>query len=377
MRELSDYSNLKPKTFWQTVDAQAAEAASKVEELFSKAMETPLSQEEASLLLDTLFINSHARIKAARPQLADVTPLTKQFTKNKLKLVEELWWVDHFTGGLNPFSTINTYIQRKVSTHFILDFHGRPLYVVPLMHGAWHEPRRNKDSVAIEMVNPGALTQKDGVWNFWAGPLPMDIVQKLPPVRLPKPYRGVSALLPFTRDQIINNILLKRIVIAAFPGRFIRERMTQHSDWRETKTDMSPIWPLADINAAAFENDPILEYRFVQEYEEGLESPGHIEPTACDDHPDNPQYAEEPADKTYTEWDIKDVQEFLITNMHYNLKVDDKLGPKTAAAVKDFQIWWNKQHPNITASPGTTYEALTVDGIPGPKTIRAMQTVNH
>jgi N-acetyl-anhydromuramyl-L-alanine amidase AmpD len=375
MKELSDYSNLKTPTFWKTVTAQAKEAAGKVEELFTKAMETPLTQEEAVLALDMLFIDSHARIKKARAQLASVTPLTKQFTKNKLKLVEELWWVDHFTGGLNPFSTINTYIQRNVSTHFILDFHGRPLYVVPLCHGAWHEPRRNKDSVAIEMVNPGALTQTSTqagpVWNFWAGPLPLDLIQKLPPVRLPKPYRGASALLPFTRDQIVNNLLLKRIVIAAFPGKFIPERMTQHSDWRETKTDMSPLWPLADINAAVFENDPILEYRFIQEYEEGLEAPGHIEPPVGDDPTDNPQYAVEPVDKGYVEWDTTEVQEFLVMKMHYSLKVDGKMGPKTTAAVKDFQRFFNGRKPE------TDPAFLKIDGIPGPKTVRAMQSQNH
>jgi N-acetyl-anhydromuramyl-L-alanine amidase AmpD len=369
MRELSDYANLKNAAFWKTVDAQAAEAAGKVEELFTKAMETPLTQEEASLALDMLFIDSHARIKKGRPQLASITPITKQLTKNKLKLVEELWWMDHFTGGTNAFSTINTFVQRNVSTHFVQDFHGRPLYVVPLMHGAWHEPRRNKDSIGIEVVNPGALTQKDGVWNFWAGPLPVDLVQKLPPIRLPQPYRGVSALLPFTKDQIVNSLLLKRIVFAALPGRFIRERMTQHMDWRESKTDMGPLWPMADIAAAAFEIDPIPEYRFIQEYEEGLDAPGRIEPTMGDDHPDNPQYVAEPADKSYVEWGTKEVQEFLVTDMHYSVKVDDKMGPKTALAVKDFQIWWNKgKKPS---------DQLKVDGIPGPKTIRAMQSINH
>jgi hypothetical protein len=178
-------------------------------------------------------------------------------------------------------------------------------------------------------------------------------------------------MLPFTRDQIINNLLLKRIVLAAFPGRFIRERMTQHMDWRETKVDMGPLWPMTDINAAAFENDPILEYRFIQEYEEGLDAPGHIEPVGVDDPPDNPQYAEELKDKTYTEWDTKDVQEFLVMKMHYNLVVDGRMGPKTISAVKDFQRFFNGRKPENDP------ELLKIDGIPGPKTVRAMQNQNH
>lgn len=372
MRELSDYANLKAKTFWQTVAAQSKEAAEKVDKYFTAAMERILTQEEASEALDMLFIDSHARIKQARSALTANLPITKQLTRNKLKLVKDLWWMDHFTGGLNPYSTVNTFLQRNVSTHFVLDFHGRPLYVVPLMHGSWHEPRRNADAVSIEVVNPGALTQTNTpegpVWNFWAGPLPRDLVQNLPPVRLPKPYRGVHALLPFTKDQIVNNLLLKRIVIAALPGRLIRERMTQHMDWRESKTDMGPLWPLADIAAAAFENDPIPEYRFIQEYEDGLEAPAHIEPTMGDDHPDNPQYLNEPEDKFFTEWGIKEIQEFLVLFMHYSVNVDGVMGPKTAAAVKDFQIWWNKANPK---------DSLIVDGIPGPKTMKAMQSINH
>jgi N-acetyl-anhydromuramyl-L-alanine amidase AmpD len=369
MRELSDYSNLKPKAFWAGVDTQAESAADYVKTMFAQAMEKPLSQEDASLTLDMLFLDSHARIRAARKQLVSITPITKQLTKNKLKLVEELWWMDHFTGGTNAYSTINTFIQRNVSTHFVQDFHGLPLYVVPLMHGAWHEPRRNKDSIGIEVVNPGALTQKNDVWNFWAGPLPLDLLQKLPPIRLPKPYRGVSAMLPFTRDQIINSILLKRIVIAALPGRFIRERMTQHMDWRESKTDMGPLWPMTEINAAAFEIDPILEYRFIQEYEEGLEAPGHIDPTMGDDHPDNPQYVNDPEDKTFTEWDTMEVQEFLVMMMHYNIVIDGKMGPKTTSAVKDFQKFYNGRKPE------TDPLYLKVDGIPGPKTVRTMQNI--
>jgi N-acetyl-anhydromuramyl-L-alanine amidase AmpD len=372
MRELSDYSNLKSKAFWAGVDTQAAAASKHVKEAFAAALEKVPTQEEAALTLDMLFIDSHARIRAARKQLASITPITKQLTKNKLKLVEELWWMDHFTGGTNAYSTINTFVQRNVSTHFVQDFHGLPLYVVPLMHGAWHEPRRNADAVSIEVVNPGALTQTNTpegpVWNFWAGPLPRDLVQNLPPIRLPKPYRGVNALLPFTKDQIVNSLLLKRIVIAALPGRFVRERMTQHMDWRESKTDMGPLWPLADIAAAAFENDPIPEYRFIQEYEDGLEAPANIDPTTGDDHPDNPQYLSEPVDKFFTEWGIKEVQEFLVQKMHYSVKVDGVMGPKTAAAVKDFQIWWSKMYPN---------ERLNVDGIPGPKTMKAMQSINH
>lgn len=367
MKELSDYANLKPATFWKAVEAQEKEMSERVKKMFATALERPLTQEEAVDTLDALFIDSHARIKKARKGLASYLPL-KQLSKNKLKMVEALWWTDHFTGGLNPFSTVNTFIQRKVSTHFVQDFHGLPLYVVPLMHGAWHEPRRNADSFSIEVVNPGALTQKDGVWNFWAGPLPADLIQNLPPVRLPIPYRGVQALLPFTRDQIVNSLLLKRIVIAAFPGRLVRERMTQHMDWRESKTDMGPLWPLSELAAAAFENDPILEYRFIQEYEDGLETPAHVAVATTDERTDNPQYVAEPENKFLLEWGIKEVQEFLVTLMHYAVTVDGIMGPKTATAVKDFQIWWNKKTPRE--------EQLVVDGIPGPNTLKAMQSIN-
>jgi N-acetyl-anhydromuramyl-L-alanine amidase AmpD len=360
MREVIDYLTMKGPSFWELVDDMAKDAAVQVEAFFSHAMEKKLTQEEAVSALDALFIDSHARIKKDKQQLVAVTPLSHQCNRDQLKTVDNLWWVDHFTGGINPYTTINTYIQRKVSTHFILGFHKRPLYVVPLCHGTWHEPRRNKDSVGIEMVNPGALHQDHGVWHFWAGPLPLPLVQELPPVRLPVPYRGISALLPFTRDQIINNLLLKRIVIAAFPGKLIPERMTQHSDWRETKTDMGPIWPLQEINAAAFDSDPVLEYQFIQQYED--DPTAHWTTTHDDDHDDtdNPQYKEEETTKGLLEWDTKDVQTFLVTQRHVNLKIDGQMGPKTSQAIKEFQRQFN----------------LKIDGIPGPQTLTAMQSIN-
>ena len=367
MRDVSDYANLKTKTFWDTVNKQAEESAEAVTRAFATVMERPLAQEEASQALDALFIDSHARILKHNKLLAQQLPL-KQFSKNKLKGIHDLWWVDHYTGGLNPFSTLRTFMERGVSTHFVQDFQGYPLYVVPLCHAAWHEPRRNKDSFSIEIVNPGGLHKEVNAWHFWAGPLPLDLIQKLPPVRLATPYRGVKALLPFSMDQVIYNVALKRIVNAAYPERLCYERMTQHTDWRESKTDMGPLWPNQDINAAVFETDPLLEYSFIQEYMSVLAEPGNIAVTDGISEEANPQYADIPEDSDSLTWDIADVQSFLVRVMHYELKVDGSLGPDTRTKIKLFQNTYNRNNSR---------EPLKEDGIPGPKTVHAMQSVNQ
>lgn len=353
--------------------ARVQECTDIVNTLFAKAEETVLTQEEAVLALDSLAIDSHARLLREAPKLKTVLPVL-HYTKNKLAKVSSLWWMDHFTGGLNARSTVNWFATQPVSTHFVCDFTGRPYYIVPLMHGTWHEPRRNHDSVSIEMVNPGPLTQSNDTWRNYAGKIPYELLEQLPPVRLAKPYRGATALLPFTRSQVVNNLLLKRIVIAAMPGRFIPERMTQHSDWRATKCDMGPLWVLQQINTAAFERDPILEYDFIQTYDDGTPGYDYTIGLPDEDYTANPMYKAdiEPHGLEHVApWDTRQVQEYLIKGWppQARIEIDGDFGPQTKAAVMEFQRWYNKNHtaPNAVQ--------LTVDGIPGPLTLGAMQAL--
>lgn len=356
-----------------------SDAEKRFKELFEKAGEEVLTLAEAQECLDCLWDYTLERVD--RMGLGKYYP-TIQRTPGRLEKVEDLWWVDHFTAGISSKSTLNWFSSAKnkkgkdgkmkvagASTHFVMDYTGDPYYLVRIVDGAWHEPRRNADSIAIEMVNPGALTfnKATGKWHFWAREMPDVLVQALPPVILDKPYRGAKAMQSFSKEQIIANIKLKRIIIAAFPGRLDPVRMSQHTDWREGKTDMGPLWPFQDVNEAAFSNDPIPELAFIQNYDpDFLDKIGEIVDV---DENDNPEYGAgtpthdddpDPEPKLLT---TKEVQT-LLDKKGFPVVADGKFGPKTQQAVKAFQISWNKKHAT---------DQLKVDGIPGPRTCACLQ----
>jgi len=342
-------------------------------ELFEKVGEEVLTLGEAQECLACLWDYTLERTKSLG--LGKFYP-TVQRTPNRLAKVEDVWWVDHFTAGISSKSTLNWFSSNKcrkgkvagASTHFVMDYTGDPYYIVKLSDGAWHEPKRNADSVAIEMVNPGPLTfdKAASKWRFWAREMPAELIQTFPPVFLDKPYRGATIFQPFSKNQIVANLKLKRIVIAAFPGRFALCRMSQHTDWREGKKDMGPLWPFQDVNEAAFSNDPIPELAFIQRYDpDFLDSVGTI---ADVDETNNPEYGvntpthDDDPDPEPKLMSIAEVQQAL-DRKGFAIASDGKFGPKTQVAVKSFQMTWNKNHT----------EQLKVDGIPGPRTCACLK----
>lgn len=391
MRELTDFTKLTQKDFWLKVKNNATSAIEIVNELWQKVGEEPLNQEEATELLDALFIESHQRIITAVKDLKKFYP-TRQLTKNKLKAVKHLWWTDHFTAGISALSTLNWFSSKKfkkkngqikyagASTHFVLPYHGLPYYIIPLLHGAWHEPRRNKDSISIEMVNAGQVrrNKETGEWCYWpkefTTPIPKELVQELPPVLLDHPHRGVKIMQPFTRDQIINNIKLKRVVRTALEGRLELERMSQHQDWREGKTDMGPLWLFDETNLAAFSGEAIEELAFIQRYETALDEAGEIlEVTEIIDETDNPNHGErtpthdDDEDDNNAVMSIRQVQEFLV-RLNLPVIVDGKFGAQTKAAVKRFQQQWNINHED---------DQIITDGKAGPQTCSRLRQAHR
>jgi len=376
---LLDYSNLSGSKFWDKLLPAAAEALNTLQTLWNKAGTLPLSQEEGIQCLNALYIHTHARIAQYNKNLKANYP-TKQFTKNQLQS-KSLWWVDHFTTGINQWNTLNWFSSAKVekpngsvgypgaSTHFVLGYTGYPFYIIPIVHGAWHEPARNHDSIAIEMVNAGKLHLENGEWHFWSGKLPSELIEELPPVRIAPPFRGCDVMQPFTTEQIANNIKLKRVILAALPGKLAMERMTAHTDWREGKTDTGPLWPFKDVNDAAYDGLPINTYSFVQQYDLKVDKAATGAEAYTYDEVDNPEYGvnspthiddPDPQVKIYT---TKEVQEKLV-KLGYRLVVDDDFGPKTQAAVKAFQTKWNIANPDSVQ--------LKQDGIPGPQTCKRL-----
>jgi N-acetyl-anhydromuramyl-L-alanine amidase AmpD len=384
-KSLVDFLAMPPKKFWELVTAEANSCSKILLALWEKAKNSTVTQEEAVECLNCLFIDSHKRIADYSVKLKKDYP-TKQYTKNRLLKLPDLWWVDHFTAGISKWGTLNWFsaaLRKKkngtvglagASTHFVVGYHDLPFFIIPLQHGAWHEPRKNKDSIAVEHVNCGKVFQKDSIWHFWAGALPLDLVRELPPVLLDKPYRGCKAMQPYTQDQIINNIVLKRLVIAALPGQLDLGRMSQHTDWRDGKTDMGVLWPFKDCNDTAFSPLPIDELRFIQDYAQHLDELGTpwTEKVNLNTHDEteNPEYGENTPTKDDDEdsdpsvvLSVKDVQLKLNTKGFY-LTADGVMGPKTQKALKQFQQAYNNKNAND--------DQLKVDGIPGPKTCAAL-----
>lgn len=380
MTELLDLNQLTGKKFWDRIDEEHEAAAATLEVLWKKAGEVTLTQSEAIECLNALYIHTHQRIREHDKQLAKHYP-TKQFSVNRLENRKPVWWVDHFTAGVNQWGTLAWFSAKKIdkggkkrypgaSTHFIIGYTGYPFYIIPLNHGAWHEPKRNKDSIAVEMVNAGPLTMKKGKWHFWAGKLPEDLAVELPPLRISPPYRGATAMQPYTTDQLINNIKLKRVIRAALPGKLHEDLMSAHTDWRKGKKDTGPLWPFMDINGAAFDNIPINQYSFIQRYDSRIERAARGVETFEYNEVDNPEYGlgtpthDEDLDSEDTLLSTLEVQTHLV-KLGYRLTVDGKYGPKTKAAIKGFQQRWNAEHPD---------NQLKDDGIAGPETCERLSS---
>lgn len=380
--KLLDLSGLPHKKFWTQIEKEAPGAEIILKELWEKAGSIILPQATAIACLNALYIDTHRRIRE-HGKLYKNYP-TKQLSKNRLAKRDSLWWVDHFTAGINQWGTLNWFSAMKIkkksgkigypgaSTHFIQGYSGYPFYIIPLLHGAWHEPKRNKDSIAIEMVNAGHLHRKKDVWHFWAGPLPIELVTDIPPIRVDPPFRGCKVMQPYTTEQIINNIKLKRIINAALPGKLTPEFMSAHTDWREGKTDTGPFWPFMDVNFAAFDNIPIAEYLFVQRYDAKIDRAADMVESFEYDEVDNPEYGletpthdDDPDDENKI-LRTKEVQEHLV-KLGYRLGVDGKYGPKTKQALLQFQMNWNNKHTD------TDTDQLKVDGLAGPKTCKCLR----
>lgn len=366
-----------------------------------------LSPEQAQRTLDLLFKRTHLDI--FDKGLATHFPTEQGGPWNGLVNVDYLWWVDHSTAGVNDWGTVDWFSSKqrqhtrkfkteaearkhygtrkpgaKVSekngawyvtwkgyagavTHFVAFMDGTPFYFVKLKHCCWGEPKRNRDSLQIEMVNPLVCTLKGNDWHFWAGKIPQKMLDRgQVPVELDTPFRGAKYMMPYTWQQVITNIKLKRLCIAA-TGRMSRERMSEHTDWRVGKFDMGPLWPRNLINDAAFDTLPIEEYAFMQHF---------VLPDNVDDIVD-PAELRTIEDGTYdlydmdeeTPADVEDIDSTVemqqaLLKLYGKLALprhgaDGDLGPETCHAVRHFQEDWNKNKPA---------DLIKEDGIPGIKT---------
>lgn len=382
---LVNYNVIPPKEFWALVKSQGDMARARFLVSWEKVGNGKvLKESDAIATLNDLFIYSHQRIQAKG---LDKYYPTQQFSKDKLLDVQDLWWVDHYTAGINAWSTVNWFSSRKnangkfngASTHFVQDYHGDPLYLVSLVNGAWHEPRKNRDGISIETVNAGRLHRNDkGNWAYWAGEVPLNLQNELPPTAVTPPYKGAEYLQPFTLDQLRNNILIKRLVRMALGERLSSTRMSQHSDWREGKSDMGPLFPFAECNAGAFNEGmfPVDQLYIIQSFENSpLGKPEVLEDHAkvLEDNDKSPEYGTHTPTHDDDEPDHGKHVLSVVEAKPYLNKLGFTSGSSSLydaafrQAVEMFQAAWNHKredlHPEVV---------LTIDGILGPKTTKAL-----
>jgi hypothetical protein len=372
--ELLDLNSMTKKAAWQYVDNNIKNSKVVFEELWTKVENTSLTQEEAIKCLNALHVVTHSRIKEHNKNLANDYPTT-QIYKNRLTRAKSLWFVDHYTGGTNGWSTLAWVSARKqangqtskASYHILQDYCGDPFYIISLKHGAIHAgAAKNGDGIGLAYVNAGPLhLDKENRWCNWAGRIPRELVEKLPPVSLDKPYRGSKYMQPYTTKQIINSIKIKRLCLAALPELLDSVRSSVHSDWSSTKIDTGPMWPIEEITEAASSPIPVYELRFIQELTEtSIEADEEIIlPVTTGDpieiHDEAEDSAIEDIDGELLE--INTVQDLLNATPHVigkALKVTGIFDKETKEAVTRFQTFRNSRNKTN----------LKVDGKPGPHT---------
>ncbi len=364
----------------EALKSLAAEDEAAWNALWQKTGEATLTQDEAQRALACLWRRTHLWIARHMPDYVADFPTCKRYP-GILKPRRELYWTDHGTEGLTHEGTLAWFSSRRWpvndpatdkpllgpdgqpvlklqggSTHFVIALDGTVFYLIDLGDGAWHEPKRNRDSWSVEMVNALDLHEENGEWRTWCGRYPY--VESYPPVELTLPWRGTRFMQPYDARQAVANIKLKRLVMAAQPGRLAPARMSQHSDWRTDKLDCGPLWPIAEINAAAFSTTPIAELAWVKALSAAGALPASLE------SPDSQALAAREGNLSSVVDPIaslREVQQALLV-LGYALPLsgaDGHLGPETAAAVRAFQADWTKAHPD---------DAIAADGIPGAET---------
>jgi hypothetical protein len=401
-------------SFWDVIESKKDDIRTEYDDLWQKAEEGSITQAQAQRTLELMWQRTHLDIAADRPALKPYYPTKQGSHGSRLERVPRLWWVDHATAGISKWGTLSWFSSQQrnkerrfkdedkakafakrrgnhakvvsadnnflvkwkgfagAATHFVVGFDGVPFYVVNLRNRCWGEPKRNKDGIHVEMVNALKCDIVADGWRFWAGKLPPNIAKAYTPVSLDRPYRGVNNMMPYTWHQVITNIKLKRLCIAA-TGRMDRQRMSDHADWRKDKIDMGPLWPRDLINDSAFESFPIKEYNFVQ---------GAVDIQGADDVVD-PAELKAIEDGTYDNYNFEDgfcaeddeeidsvteVQNALMTlygsAMLPQFGADGDLGPETQAAVNVFQRDWNKNFSD---------KLLPINGIPTAETMDRLE----
>ena len=172
-------------------------------------------------------------------------------------------WVDHYTAGINARGALMWFSNMdrgpsggNSSAHFVIDYDGTIMTVVdPLTTIAWHATVANSSHIGCEIVNAGLLGKDpNGGYTYLGSPAyPKD---RWPNIFFSPDGRPWE---PYTPQQIIANLCLKRLLLCAIPG-LRPDRFTDHQAIDPArKIDCGPHWPLAHLNRLVFSWAGIVE----------------------------------------------------------------------------------------------------------------------
>lgn len=193
--------------------------------------------------------------------------------------------VDHYTAAPNIGGTLRWFSREErppnsgnSSSHYVIGTDGVAIQLVdPLTTVAWHATIANQDHIGIEHVNCGLLTPKDGGYLFM-GSLRYTVDMGRPPEEMPyvspwvkpedrgivKPSEKLGWWEPFSAAQIVSNIVLKRLFLAAMPSikpiGFVQHRDIDPSG----KVDCGPMWPDKEINLLACSDSNLTSMTWAQ-----------------------------------------------------------------------------------------------------------------
>jgi len=147
-----------------------------------------------------------------------------------------------------------------IVTAFIIDKDGTIIETFDPKHWAYHTgtgAQYDKHSIGIELVNEGYLTEgKDGNYYWMDG----KYKYKGTPYKLRMPWKGHSHFASYTHEQIqvtkelceslCEDFKIDKLVTNGFhydPNYSTQKGIIIHANVKESKTDLSPAFPLLDL----------------------------------------------------------------------------------------------------------------------------------
>jgi len=347
-----------------------------------------LSKNKAQVFFNSMYENSLIRCRELLPNFKNFFP-TRQYTgpcgfNQKVdgwRQGKPLGICDHFTAGDTTVDTLKWFssydqwsIKQKdgsivhkyagASSEFVIGLDGEIFLLIPFWEGksSWHEPTLNGRCLGIEHTNVGELRKVNNKFVFWPGDWskPYKLYSELPPIALASPWRGAFYMMPYTRQQLVSNLLIKRALVCMYsdmnPSFFVG-----HSDFRDDKLDPGPLFPLKELRKFAFESKPFSEYAFFNSY-----TPvGTAVLDAFDSNDLNVLYndavlVQAPIDMEFdTKQDLILWVQINLKKLKYNTTIDGLISSVYIEAVRLFQ----SEH------------SLVKDGIAGPITRAKLQEV--